>query len=373
MSCPWGGQGLGIVVAFLVILNGPLVSEEITLFDLRDRLDGLAKDVLSAEEGREFSEAALGLASKPSSNGRFWSAIGFLGELCRRIPTSDAREIRGRALGLLAARNSDSLRWSSLLRRSFVPNFSEIPQSEWRSELREYDRILDALLEKATSNRVRGELRSAKVWPRVVINRRWDWLTARERLESIARLKSLVEDFGKLAVPGAKSERETIELREARFLHELENLHFGAMAPVTAGSDLEGEAIDLADFRGNVVILDFWTTFCQPCLALVPTVHGLLKRYQGRAVVYLGVNGDPDRTMGLATAKRFGMSWRNFWDGPLGPVGPIAKDWGVEDLGWPAVFVLDADGRIRGKLVGKHEIEDELDGMIEEVLGSGED
>ena len=115
-------------------------------------------------------------------------------------------------------------------------------------------------------------------------------------------------------------------------------------------------------------MLDFWTTFCQPCLALVPGVRKLMSSMENEPVVYLGVSGDTRRSEGLATATQHGMNWRNLWDGPRGPNGPAAVAWNVPSLGWPSVFVLDRKGRIRFKLRGKGQVDAELEAAIRMLL-----
>lgn len=115
-------------------------------------------------------------------------------------------------------------------------------------------------------------------------------------------------------------------------------------------------------------MLDFWTSFCKPCLALVPHTRALLDDLEGEPVTFLGVNGDAKRQLGLRTAVRTGMSWPSVWDGTNGPTGPIATAYHVPAIGWPAVVVLDARGRIRYKLQGYEQVHLHLEGAIRALL-----
>jgi peroxiredoxin len=128
-------------------------------------------------------------------------------------------------------------------------------------------------------------------------------------------------------------------------LDEMHNLAIGKPAPDIVGDDLEGRPMKLSDFRGRVVVLNFWATWCGPCMALVPHERVLVKQLQGSPFVLLGISGDDDRDTAKTVARREGMSWRSWWDG--GKEGPTATRWNVR--GWPAIYILDRQGIIRHK------------------------
>ena len=360
-------------VAMIVLAAAPsLRPAPCAQSDLRSRVAEAGRDGISSDELVALSDEAFALARESSSRVAFWNAVSLVSELCSAGPFAATREVRARALGLLARHDSDTLRWSSLVTKRFLPAFARIPRSDWAHELAEYDRVLDELRERATSDRVRAELLYAKAFGRVFINRRWDWLSEAELSDTIERLAVLQRRFEHLPIPGTgKPEVETVGARAKQHEYELTNLRFGAPAPRTSGVDLENAAIDIADHAGQVVVLDFWTTFCQPCLALVPGVRRLMDELVDEPVVYIGVNGDTDRLAGLATRDRVGMTWRNLWDPPRashGAGGPVAIAWNVPALGWPSVFVLDAQGRIRFKLRGKEQVDDRLEASIRALL-----
>lgn len=323
---------------------------------------------LASEPGPTSAEL-LARAEDATTRAGFWGAVSLLANLCAEAPPDEAREVRALALALLVREESDTLRWSALLTKRFLPDFASLPRDEWAAELGAYDELLDALRVTSNSTRVRAELLHAKGHARVFINRRWDWLDEQQLRAALALERDLEARFGAQAVPGGGDpQRDTVGRRARQHAGELTRLQFRAPAPATAGVDLDGQALDIADHRGQVVVLDFWSTFCQPCLALVPHVNELLARLAGEDLVYLGVNGDTERAAGRATAQRVGMRWRNLWDGPRGTAGPAAEAWGVGALGWPTVYVLDRAGRIRFKLSGRERIERELEGALRALL-----
>ncbi len=120
----------------------------------------------------------------------------------------------------------------------------------------------------------------------------------------------------------------------------------------------------LSDYRGKVVVLSFWATWCAPCMYMVPHERELVRRMEGKPFVLLGVNADEDKERLRYQSKELQISWRSFYDG--GPYGPISKSWNVQ--GWPMVVVLDRNGIIRYK--GGRD-EKKLDESVEELLKSG--
>lgn len=336
---------------------------------LRTQVDAAMEGGISSTELETLSNEAFHLADQATSRISFWNAISLVAELCQVGPCLDARGVRVRALEALAQHDSDTMRWSSLVTRRFLPAFEKIPRDEWARELAAYDDALDALCEQTSSDRVRSELIYAKAFSRVFIDRRWNWLTERERRKTLGILADLAGRFGDLPLPGTSGPRvRTVGQRARQHDYELNELHFGAPAPPTSGIDLEGNPLDVGDYRGKVIVVDFWTSFCQPCLALVPGVRELLGDFEGEPVVYLGVCGDTERLAGRATAQRVGMTWRNLWDGPLGTDGPAATAWDVSAIGWPSVFVIDQEGRIQYKLRGKEQVEAELEQALRYLL-----
>jgi len=128
---------------------------------------------------------------------------------------------------------------------------------------------------------------------------------------------------------------------------EIKHLRVGQAAPDIMGADLKGEEFKLSDYRGKVVLLSFWASWCGPCMAEVPHERKLVEQYQGKPFELVGVNADIARGELDRAVDKFDISWRSFSCGPAGPLGPIAKAWNVSS--WPTVYVIDHEGVIRGK------------------------
>jgi beta-lactamase regulating signal transducer with metallopeptidase domain len=153
-------------------------------------------------------------------------------------------------------------------------------------------------------------------------------------------------------------------------LDEIEHFTVGARPPEIAGVNLRGQPLKLSDYRGKCVVLFFWGSWSEPAMQTAAIQRHLAERMAGKPVALIGVNSDEDISKGLAAAVKEGMTWASFWNGSLGPDGPIAKDWHVRI--WPAVFILNGDGVICFKFSGHagDEAGPILEAIVERVLAS---
>ena len=146
---------------------------------------------------------------------------------------------------------------------------------------------------------------------------------------------------------GLDSGRTSLTLRGLAFsLGLLTNLgvlaaEVGEKAPSFSIVSLtSNETVSLDDFKGKVVILDFWASWCGPCMQEIPRVNAVVDAY-GEDVAVLGVNmGEDARTVERAVEAR-GMRYPSVLD----PRSALGTKFAVQSI--PLVVVLDATGRIR--------------------------
>ena len=146
-------------------------------------------------------------------------------------------------------------------------------------------------------------------------------------------------------------------------LFEIRELAIGKLAPEIDGEDLDGRKMKLSDYRGKVVMLSFWATWCGPCMEMIPHERALVKKLEGRPFALLGINGDHKKVTIRKRIEKEEVTWRSWWGD--GPEGPIPAHWNV--VNWPTIYVLDAAGVIRYKSTGFKA--KELDDAIDKVLG----
>lgn len=118
----------------------------------------------------------------------------------------------------------------------------------------------------------------------------------------------------------------------------------GEPAPAFAGYDLDGRRVALADFRGRVVLLNFWASWCAPCRAEFPR----LRAVHGERAAVLGVLYDDRSEPARAFAQEHGATWPTVVD----PQGRIAAAYSVGP-GIPVTWLIDADGVVRARHHGE--------------------
>jgi thiol-disulfide isomerase/thioredoxin len=75
------------------------------------------------------------------------------------------------------------------------------------------------------------------------------------------------------------------------------------------GEEIGGRKLRLRDYRGKVVAIVFWASWCGPCMELIPHERELVKRLKDRPFVLLGVNGDDDRAKATEVMTKEAMTW----------------------------------------------------------------
>jgi cytochrome c biogenesis protein CcmG/thiol:disulfide interchange protein DsbE len=125
----------------------------------------------------------------------------------------------------------------------------------------------------------------------------------------------------------------------------------GSKAPDFELADISGKTVRLSDFAGKVVLLDFWATWCPPCRDEVPDFVRLQAKYRQQGVQVVGLSLDAE---GAKVVRPFAEEYNVNYPMLLANAGTAAQFGGI--LGIPTTFVLDRQGRIVKKFIGRTEL-----------------
>ena len=161
------------------------------------------------------------------------------------------------------------------------------------------------------------------------------------------------------------AQRKTLADIASSSLDELKTTAVGELAPPIDGMGLDGKPLQLSDYRGKIVVLVFWATWCAPCMLEVPRERELAARCKDRPFALVGVDCDDDKDLARSVMKDEGITWPNWNDGIPGQ-GPIVHAaHHVHSL--PCNYVLDAQGTIRFKNLSGSALDDAVDTLIKEL------
>ena len=128
------------------------------------------------------------------------------------------------------------------------------------------------------------------------------------------------------------------------------------------GTLFDGTAFDWAKYRGKVVLIDFWATWCGPCRAEVPNVKKNYRAYHDRGFDVVGINLDDERADVEKYLEKEKFPWITLYDGGW-DANPTATYYGV--MGIPTVILVDKEGNV----VSTEARGDELGKLLEKLLG----
>jgi cytochrome c biogenesis protein CcmG, thiol:disulfide interchange protein DsbE len=121
----------------------------------------------------------------------------------------------------------------------------------------------------------------------------------------------------------------------------------GAAAPDFTLTGLDGEPIALADLRGHPVVVNFWASWCGPCVEEFPLLRDAAARHADSGLVVVGIVNE-DR---VESALRFMADHGATWSAAMDPGGRVAAAYGI--LGVPETYFIDRDGRIAARQIGQ--------------------
>ena len=221
-----------------------------------------------------------------------------------------------------------TLDYDSELWRFIIIPMANIYASNQDLEMSEYYTLLGHLSENLTESKSKSEV-----------------------LLELLRRKT---DQGDINDEAVKLAREIVELNANEiyvslglgFLHELESLNIGQKAPDFKYQTIDGDEISLSSLEGQFVILEFWATWCGPCIPEIPHLKSLYKSYKNDDFTVVGISLDREKESLLNFIKEREIEWPQIYVED-GWEGKLARSYNVSGI--PKMYLLDPEGIIIGR------------------------
>jgi beta-lactamase regulating signal transducer with metallopeptidase domain/peroxiredoxin len=222
------------------------------------------------------------------------------------------------------------------------------------------EKDVDSLIKRFKSNAKPGDLQTQTMLGAILekANRYKEMLNVYEKLEKqypdkYFILAELARIHGKLGNFELAAEYE----KKADPMAEL----VGKVVPDFSATDLDGKPISLQQYRGKVVLLDFWAVWCPPCIVEMPNVKKVYDTYKDQGFDIIGVSLDTDETRLRNYLKENDISWRQIFSGQRWN-SPLARQYHIHAI--PAPWLIAKDGT----LISREARGEKLEQLVVEAL-----
>ena len=286
-------------------------------------LEALAESASTPSEKRQWYRQLADMVSAAAQDGSFPKGIDYLGDMEKRLAKQEESD------DLVAYFQFHRMRAEHYGVRLFKEDvdYAEA-QSEWLDDLEEFvdqhpqsEHGVEALRELALGSEMMGDEKDAVKWYERIANDYGDSSAALLAKGALIRLNC---------------EGKAIRLQ---------------------GTPVRGDKVDLRRYKGNAVVIQYWTTSCEVCKADHAVLKELVQKYRRRGLVVVGINLDYSRKDLLAYLKSKELPWPQLYEAG-GFDSRYAKEMGVVTV--PLLLLVGPDGKVVNKNIQAAEIEEQF-------------
>lgn len=201
-------------------------------------------------------------------------------------------------------------------------------EADLETEIKAFDAILEKNKGQKTDEVAQVLMMKAMVYSQVLENE----TKGKELLE---QLKQEFPDSQAVAMVKRQEEAEKAQAA----------LAVGKTFPDFAVTDTAGKPLSVSAYKGKVVLIDFWATWCGPCVVELPNLLAAYEKHHDAGFEIIGISLDSDRSKLDNFVKQKKMNWPQHFDGK-GWQNELAQKYGINSI--PATYLLDREGKIVG-------------------------
>jgi peroxiredoxin len=179
--------------------------------------------------------------------------------------------------------------------------------------------------------------------------------------KAIAVLKQIKQDFPDVQINGDTDNliKALQKMAAARKIQA--SLVVGASFPDFNEKDIDGKPLSIANYKGKVVLIDFWATWCPPCRIELPNILATYKKYHDQGFEVIGISLDANRQQLDKFLKDQKLPWPQYNDGKFWDTKLVLK-YGVSQV--PTTFLLDRNGTI----IARNSRGDDLEAAVAKIF-----
>jgi len=183
------------------------------------------------------------------------------------------------------------------------------------------------------------------------------WSVVDESEKGIAVVRQIKKDYPNTSV-GRDADRIISSIQQHEEGRKIRRaLADGTKFPDFAEKDLQGNPLSVAKYKGKLVLVDFWATWCGPCVGELPSVIKAYNKHHADGFEIIGISLDMDEQKLKSFLKTKEIPWAQYFDGK-GWQNKLAAKYGIGSV--PATFLLDRQGKIIGQDLRGEALEEAL-------------